>query len=171
MKEINNMSDTPSADGGHPFLAQAQAPLILKGTSYMDAGVITGNWDFSQKPEGHARETADARIAAVGEKEVVGIFAALGFEVFPYTRGYKVRETVKDLAAKNYTLILITESCTAGLEDLLNTYLTQPYPIILPIPDGAAAKGIGHAQINANLKKVNMKGANYNEVKQKMKES
>jgi len=100
-----------------------------------DAGLITGNWDFSQKPEGHARETADARIAAVGEREVVGIFASLGFDVFAFTRAYKVRETVKDLAAKGYTLILITESCAAGLDDLFTSFNAQPYPIILKLPD------------------------------------
>jgi len=123
-----------------------------------DAGVVTGNWDFSQKPDGHAHQTSDARVAVIGEKEVAQVFTALGFEVFSDTRAYKVRETIKDLAEKDFTLILVTESCTLGLEDFIASYTAQPYPIILSIPDGVTQRGIGQAQIDANVKKVSRIG-------------
>lgn len=122
------------------------------------AGVVTGNWDFSHRPDGHAHQTAAARIAAIGDKNVVSVFGALGIDTFPFTRDYKVRETIKDLAAKNYNIILVTEDCIAEIQDLIASFTSQPYPIIVPIPDGVTAKGIGHARIDANIKKVNMKG-------------
>jgi vacuolar-type H+-ATPase subunit F/Vma7 len=71
-----------------------------------------------------------------------------------------VHETIKELAGKGYALILVTESCTVGLEETLASFNAQPYPIILPIPDGVSTKGIGHAQIDANIKKVSRKGGN-----------
>lgn len=128
---------------------------LTDGERLLDASIVAGNWDFSEKPEGHARNTADARIAVIGDKDVVGAFAALGFEIFPYTRDRKLRETIKDLAAKNYSLILIAESCTEGLDDLLATFTAQPYPILLPIPDGVSIKKVGMGRIDANIKKVN----------------
>lgn len=127
----------------------------------LDTSVIAGNWDLFKKPDGHAQDTVDARIAVIGDKDIVCAFAAIGFEVFPYTRDYKVRETIKDLAGKNYSLILITESCMENLGGFLEPYTSQPYPIILPIPDGVFSKKIGHKRIDANLKKVNAaKGGN-----------
>ena len=101
-----------------------------------------------------------ARTAVIGDKDVAEVFGALGFEVFPFTREYKVRETIKELAAKNYTLVLITESCAAGVSDYLTGFTAQPYPIFLTIPDGVTAKGLGHAKIDANNKKVSLRGGN-----------
>lgn len=128
---------------------------LTESERLLDASVIAGNWDFSKKPEGHAQNTFDARIAVIGDIDVISAFTAIGFEIFPFTREYKVRETIKELAAKNYSLILITESCIQGLEDFLATYTVQPYPVILPIPDGVSIKGLGHERISANIKKVN----------------
>lgn len=128
---------------------------LTEGERLLDASVVAGNWGLFEKSEGHAHNTADARIAVIGDKDVVGAFTALGFEMFPYTRDHKVRETIKDLAAKNYSLVLITESCAEGLADFLATFTTQPYPIILPIPDGVSVKRIGIGRIDANARRVN----------------
>lgn len=135
-----------------------------EGERLLDASVVTGNWDFSIKTErSHAREI-EARMAAIGDKDVVTAFATLGFEIFPYTYDYKIRETIKDLAAKNYSLILITEACAQNLADFLATFTAQPYPIILPIPDGVSIKGVGMGRVNAYRKKVSgAKGDNKNE--------
>lgn len=128
---------------------------LTDGERLIDASIVAGTWDFSKKPEGHAQNTLEARVAVIGDIDVVSVFGALGFDVFPYTREYKIRETIKDLAARDYTLILITETCARGLDDFLATYTAMPYPIILPIPDGASIKGLGMERINTNIKKVN----------------
>jgi len=127
---------------------------LNEGERLLDASVVAGNWDFSAKPKGHAHDSFNARVAVIGDKDVVSAFTALGFEIFPYTREHKVRETIKDLASKNYTLILITESCVENLNDFLAAYTSQPYPIILPIPDGVSPKGIGTARVIASTRKV-----------------
>lgn len=138
---------------------------IHEGERLLDASVVTGNWDLSVKTEkSHAHEIVEARIAAIGDKDVVTAFAALGFEIFPYTNDYKIRETIKDLATKNYSLILITEACAQNLTDFLATFTTLPYPIILPIPDGVSIKGVGMGRVNTYRKKVTgAKGDSKNE--------
>jgi len=76
------------------------------------------------------------KIAAVGDKDTVLAFKALGFSTFYTTTADELKQTILDLDKKSYSLIFIPEYEAIRVEEFLRTYDTRPYPIILTIPDG-----------------------------------
>ena len=94
------------------------------------------------------------RIAVIGDKDVVTVFGALGIDVFPYTAAQKIRATIKELTEKEYSIIMITEKEAENVEDLINRTKTEPYPIILPIPDGMRESGFGMKKVMESIEKA-----------------
>ena len=91
------------------------------------------------------------KIAAIGDKNIITIFKAVGAEVFACATAYKVRAALKKLCEDNYTLIFITEKEYLQSLDLLPQ---TAYPIILPIPNGVTDMKIGQQRIQSFTQKA-----------------
>ena len=96
----------------------------------------------------------DPKIAVIGEKDVICVWKAVGAEIFPYTHANKIKETVKDLAAKQYKIILITENEARESNDFLDEFSDQAYPIIIPIPNGVENLGFGQKLVQQYIAKA-----------------
>lgn len=94
------------------------------------------------------------KIAAIGDKDAVLAFKALGIDVFPASAPAKIKEIIKTLMAENYSIILITEKEAANISDVFQKLKMQPYPILLPIPDGAEKTNFGMNRIIENMEKA-----------------
>jgi V/A-type H+-transporting ATPase subunit F len=99
-------------------------------------------------------DTTNNKIAVIGDKDSVLAFKAVGADVFNETNPFNIRETVKRLAREGYALILITERQAEQVSDVIERFKAQPYPVILPIPDGAGATGMSEAGIKENMIKA-----------------
>jgi len=94
------------------------------------------------------------KIAAVGNKDTILIFKALGVEVFYETEAEGLRETMKKLVAAEYPIILITEQEAMKISDYIDARAAIAYPIILPIPDGVAPSNYGNERIMQKIEKA-----------------
>jgi len=94
------------------------------------------------------------KIAVVGDQDSFSAFKAAGADIFPFTNASKVKDTIKTLAADGYRIILISERVAQEIDRFLDRFKTQPYPVILPVPDGAEPTGYGMRKLNENIEKV-----------------
>ena len=83
-----------------------------------------------------------AKMAIVGESSGVLAFTAVGVDAYPVTDEAEARELLKRLA-KEYRIIFVTENLAVKITDVIEKYLTSPYPIILAIPDKDGSNGYG----------------------------
>ena len=85
---------------------------------------------------------------------VVGVVALAGF-VFEadYFAGLFFREVVL-VADEGYGIIFTVESLYKGCENALKKYLTDPYPIVIPVPDETSDGSYSKERIAANIKKA-----------------
>lgn len=92
-------------------------------------------------------------IAAMGDKDVVLAFKAVGVDVFAVKDTYEAAATLKKLA-RNYAVIFITEDYAQNISELIARYKAQPYPAIVAIPSAEGSKGYGKAQLKKNVEKA-----------------
>ena len=103
--------------------------------------------------EGQVDKTgrAGGRVAAIGDKDVIQAFRALGMDTFYVTREEEIKATLKKLDAEGYGMIFITETEAAKVGAFLQTFDSRPYPIVLSVPDG---RGDGKYSIQKIIKNM-----------------
>ena len=101
------------------------------------------------------------KIAAIGDKDTVTSFKALGIDVFSVENLenddiviQKIKATIDKLAISGYGIILITEDYALRAESVLERYKNEVMPIITLIPSNKGSKGIGIAKIDENIEKA-----------------
>ena len=94
------------------------------------------------------------KIAAIGDKDVVLVFKALGFDTFFETTPDKIEWVIKKLEMDDYKMILITQTEYKLVESFLEKYNSQPYPVILAIPDGREKEGTSIQKITKNMERA-----------------
>ena len=94
------------------------------------------------------------KMGAVGPKDAVLAFRALGIEVIPVETPEETSQAVFRLAQQGYAVIFITEQEAASIPETLDRYKSQPLPAIIPIPGSQGAIGYGMAALNANVEKA-----------------
>jgi len=85
------------------------------------------------------------KIAAVGDKDSILAFKAVGADVFSAVTPAAADEALKKLAKEQYSVIFITEELAAAVPATLSVLKSRPYPAVVPIPAGGAAS-IGFAR-------------------------
>ena len=74
------------------------------------------------------------KIAVLGDRDSIYGFATLGLETFPVANAEEGEKTLKELAAKDYAVIYITESLQAEIYSEIEKYKEMRLPAIIPIP-------------------------------------
>lgn len=92
-------------------------------------------------------------IAVVGDKDSVLAFKALGVDVFPVEQEIEARDMVHTLA-RTYSVIFVTEQVAIWADMYIKRYLARAYPVVVPIPSAEGSKGLGAANIKANVEKA-----------------
>ena len=94
------------------------------------------------------------KIAALGDRDSVLGFRALGLEVFPAENVEQARHTLHTLARENYAVIYLTEQLAAGMEEELARYKDEVTPAVILIPGKEGPLGIGMANIKTAVERA-----------------
>ena len=94
------------------------------------------------------------KMAAVGERDAVLAFQAVGLRVEPVETPEEASHAVNVLAKEGYSIILVTERTAQGIEETISKYKTMPTPAIIPIPGAGGTSGYARAAMKANMEKA-----------------
>lgn len=94
------------------------------------------------------------KVAAVGDRESVSGFKAIGMEVFtPY--GYnECPALLKKLCCEDYAIIYITEEYAEFCKDVIIKYEDAVYPAIILIPGVRNNTGEGMRRLSISVEKA-----------------
>lgn len=94
------------------------------------------------------------KVAAIGNRESVFAFKAIGIETFPVKSGFEARKIIDNLAGKNYGLIFLTEQVASEIQETVDRYKKKILPAIILVPGTQGSLGIGLSEINRNVEKA-----------------
>lgn len=94
------------------------------------------------------------KVAAIGDKDSLVAFRAVGIDVFSAYDARSARNLVDSLAKKEYGLIFITEAIAQSIEETIQRYKNKLLPAIILIPNNKGTLGIGMREINQNVEKA-----------------
>ena len=94
------------------------------------------------------------KVAAVGERDSVLAFQALGLTVVAVTTAQEASQAVFRLAQQGYAVIFITETMAELIPETIDRYKTSALPAIIPIPGAAGSTGIGMRNVRQNVEKA-----------------
>ncbi len=92
------------------------------------------------------------KVAAIGDKDTVFAFRALGVDAFGVTDA-DAADTIKKVAGE-YSVIFVTEDVAEKQAELIARYKSRPYPALIPIPTAFGSSGFGMAGIDRNVEKA-----------------
>jgi len=93
-------------------------------------------------------------IAALGSKDIVMVFKALGVETFFATEPDEIKDMINELDKKEYKIILMPQTQAQSVEAFLKRFDDKPWPIILSIPDGLGGENLGISKIIRNMERA-----------------
>lgn len=94
------------------------------------------------------------KIGAIGDRQSVQGFAALGIDVCAAVDEGEIRRHINSMAKEGYAVIFITEQAAALAEETIGKFATAPFPAIIPIPGNRGTTGIGMERIRKNVEKA-----------------
>jgi V/A-type H+/Na+-transporting ATPase subunit F len=97
---------------------------------------------------------ASVRMGAVGERDAVLCFKALGMAVIPTATPEETAKALFSLTQRGVKLIFITESTAANAKEAIRRYQTDPQVAIIPIPGSTGSSGYAMSRVKANVEKA-----------------
>lgn len=93
-------------------------------------------------------------IAAMGDKDSICGFAALGIEIYPVEEAGAAVETLRKIASAEYAVVYITEALAAKIQDEIDRYRENITPAIILIPGIAGNTGMGLSRVIKTVEKA-----------------
>jgi V/A-type H+-transporting ATPase subunit F len=97
---------------------------------------------------------ASYKIAALGDKDSVLGFKALGLSVFTAETVDEARATLHHIAKEDYAVIYLTEQFASEMEADINRYKDDLTPAIILIPGKEGSLGIGMENIKKAVERA-----------------
>ena len=97
---------------------------------------------------------ASYKIAALGDKDSVLGFKALGLSVFTAETVDEARVTLHRIAKEDYAVIYLTERFAAQMETDIARYKDELTPAIILIPGKEGSLGIGMSNIKKAVERA-----------------
>ena len=94
------------------------------------------------------------KIAAMGDKDSVLGFKALGLNVFPVDDVEQARHTLHRLAKEEYAVVYLTEQFAAQMEADIARYKDELTPAVILIPGKEGSLGMGMANIKKSVERA-----------------
>ena len=94
------------------------------------------------------------KAAVIGPKSVAALYGAAGVAVFEPSEEISTAKLISRLFSDGYGIIFIAETVYKQSEEAMKKYLTEPYPIIIPVPDDSSDGTYSRDRIAANIKKA-----------------
>ena len=86
-------------------------------------------------------ETMGAKVGALGSRDFVLPFRALGVDTFPAADAQEARAALHDMLETGYAVILVAEDVAPALEEGLAPYTEQPVPCVVALPTATESTG------------------------------
>ena len=93
-------------------------------------------------------------LGAVGEREVIGAFRAIGMRAVAAETDVEVAQAVHQLVLSGVRVIFITERAARNGAETFQKYQTDPAVTLIPIPGSAGSDGLGMERVHANVEKA-----------------
>ena len=93
-------------------------------------------------------------VGAVGEREVIGAFRAIGMRTLAAETDAEVAQAVHRLVSDGVRVIFITEQAARAGAETFEKYKTDPAVTLIPIPGSAGSDGLGMRRVRANVEKA-----------------
>ena len=97
---------------------------------------------------------ANITMGAVGERDAVLCFKALGMQVIPATTAEETTRALFTLSRQGVRVIFITESAAKQAPEALERYKNDPQVAIIPIPGSRGSQGYAMAHVKGNVEKA-----------------
>ena len=96
----------------------------------------------------------NARIAAIGPKDFVTPFGAVGAVTFPVENDAQAREQAQAMLKENFAVILLHEALAPALAPIFETVQEQPTPCIVALPFIEPSTGEAVQQLRTALRRA-----------------
>ena len=93
-------------------------------------------------------------MGAVGERDAVLCFKAIGMRVIPTTTPEETSRALFKLAKEGVHVIFITENAAQSAPEALERYKTRPDVTIIPVPGSQGSTGYAMAKVRQNVEKA-----------------
>ncbi len=97
---------------------------------------------------------ASVLMGAVGERDAVLCFKALGMTVIPTETPEETAKALFSLTKRGVNVIFITENTAQSAQEALRRYKTDPQVAIIPIPGSTGSSGYAMSRVRANVEKA-----------------
>ena len=97
---------------------------------------------------------AEIAMGAVGERDAVLCFKAVGMQAIATTTPEETARALFTLTRQGVRVIFITEHAAKQAPEALERYQTDPQIAIIPIPGSTGSSGYGMARVRANVEKA-----------------
>ncbi len=94
------------------------------------------------------------KIGVIGDKESVLPFKLFGFTVCFADEAEEAKTALRKLAADEYGVIYVTETCAATIKEEIDRFNSQPLPAVVLIPNHGGSLGIGLSAVQENVEKA-----------------
>ncbi len=94
------------------------------------------------------------KIGVIGDKESVLAFMACGFKVFMTEDTSVASEIIANAKDNGFAVIYITETLAQNMAEIIEKYVSEPMPAIIPIPGKDGSKGIGMKKIKSCVERA-----------------
>lgn len=93
-------------------------------------------------------------MGAVGERDAVLCFKAIGMDVIPTSNGDETTRALFTLVSRGVRVIFITEKAAMEAPEALKRYQSDAGIAVIPIPGSQGAGGYAMARVKANVEKA-----------------
>ena len=97
---------------------------------------------------------AKITMGAVGERDAVLCFKAIGMRVLPTRSAEETSRALFTLVKENVRVIFITETAAQEAPEALERYKTRGDVAIIPIPGSKGSTGYAMGRVRANVEKA-----------------
>jgi V/A-type H+-transporting ATPase subunit F len=93
-------------------------------------------------------------LGAVGEKDAVLAFQAIGVRALPASSAEEVNAAIHQLAKEGTRVIFITEAAARLAPEMIGRYANDQQLSIIPVPGTGGTDGYGELQVHLNVIKA-----------------
>lgn len=97
---------------------------------------------------------SEYKIAALGDRDSVLGFRALGLDVFPAEDVEEAKATLRRLAKENYAIVYLTEGYAKDMGPEIARYKDALTPAVILIPGREGSLGIGMANVKTAVERA-----------------
>ncbi len=94
------------------------------------------------------------RIAAIGDKDSILGFKALGISIFPASDKKEAKDCLQEARERDHAIIFITEPLLEEIEPLINEMNRELLPAIIPIPNNQGSTGKARERMRKMVEKA-----------------